>query len=113
MNDMVPRKEMVKYGMQAGGGIVGGIVLLALNGLSSVPAVIVGAVVAVVGLVISSDKKDRLPGRIVTTAGVVTAATAIPFVRGIAGFLLKVSGIGLLIMGGINLWKFIKGYKKL
>ncbi len=113
MNDMVPRKDMVKYGMQAAGGVVGGIALLVLNGLSAVPSLIVGGAVAVLGLIIGSDKKDKLAGTIVTVAGLITAATAIPLLGGIAGFLMKVSGIGLLIMGGLNLWKFIKGYKKI
>jgi hypothetical protein len=112
MSDLVPRKTLVKQGGQAIGGVVGGIALLALNGLGAVPALIIGGVVAVIGLAISGSKDDRTAGYITAGAGALTALTAIPLIGGIAGTLMTISGIGLLIMGGINLFKFIKGYRK-
>lgn len=114
MNDIVPRKTLVKYGSQGLGGVVGGAVLLALNSLGGLPALIVGGIVALIGLGISSSKDDRTAGLITTVAGALTAITAIPisFISGIAGTLLAISGVGLLIMGGINLFKFIRGYRK-
>lgn len=114
MGDIVPRKSLVKYGSQGVGGIIGGIVLLALNGMGGIGSLIVGGMLAVVGLVVSRSDDDKTTGQIATVAGLITAATAIPvsFISGIAGFLLGVSGVGLLIAGGINLVKFLRGYKK-
>lgn len=112
MSDLVPRKTLVKQGGQAIGGVAGGIVLLALTGIHGIPALVVGGVIAVIGLAISGSKSDRTAGVITTAAGVLTAVAAVPFIGGIAGTLLSISGIGLLVMGGINLFKFIKGYRK-
>lgn len=112
MSDLVPRKTLVKQGGQAIGGVVGGVALLALTGLSPVPALIVGGVVTAVGLAISSSRSDRTPGLITAGAGALTALSAVPFIGGLAGTLMTISGVGLLVMGGINLFKFIKGYRK-
>lgn len=109
MSDLVPRKTLVKQGGQAIGGVAGGIVLLALAGLHGIPGLIVGGVVAAIGLVISGSKSDRTAGLITIGAGVLTAIGAF---TGVGHGLMVVSGIGLLIMGGINLFKFIKGYRK-
>ncbi len=46
-----------------------------------------------------------------TAAGVLTCVTAIPIIGGLAGFLLTAAGAGLVIMGGLNIFKFIKGNK--
>lgn len=112
MSDMVPRKTLVKHGSHGLGGLIGGGVLLALNGLGPVGSLIVGGIVAAVGLGVSTSKEDRTAGLVVLGAGAVTAATAIGFLKPVAGPLLIVSGIGLLISGGINLFKFIRGYRK-
>jgi hypothetical protein len=112
MSDLVPRKTLVKQGGQAIGGVVGGIALLILTGIHGIPALIVGGIIAAIGLSISGSRDDRTAGLITTAAGVLTAVAAVPFLGGIAGTLLSISGIGLLIMGGINLFKFIRGYRK-
>lgn len=111
MNDIVPRKRLVKYGMQGAGGAVGGIALLALSGMGALPSVIVGGLIGLVGLGISTSKDDRTAGLMMAGAGAVTALTAVPVLGGIAGTLLTISGIGLLVVGGLNLFKFIKGYR--
>ena len=112
MGDLVPRKTLVKYGSQGVGGIIGGGVVLALTSLNPVWSLIVGGIVAVVGLGISRSKDDRTAGLVATVAGALTAITAIPAIGGIAGTLLTISGIGSLIAGGLNLFKFIRGYRK-
>jgi len=112
MSDLVPRKTMVKQGGYAIGGLGGGIALLALHAIGGVPALIVGGIVALIGLAISSSKDDRTAGIVTAAAGALTAAAAIPVIGGIAGALLTISGIGLLVMGGINLYKFVKNYRK-
>ena len=114
MGDLVPRKTLVKQGGYAIGGVGGGIAALianaALNG-HFLPSLIVGGIVGLVGLAVGSSKDDRTAGIVTTVAGVVMIAGGIPFLHGIAGFLLGVSGVGLLIVGGINLFKFIKNYR--
>jgi len=116
MGDLVPRKTMVKQGGYAFGGLAGGIALFALHAIAGpahfLTSLIIGGAVALVGLAIGSSRDDRTAGTIVTAAGIVTAATAIPLIGGLAGALLTISGVGLLIVGGINLWKFVKNYRK-
>jgi hypothetical protein len=112
MSDLVPRKTLVKQGGQAIGGVVGGIAVLALTGLHAIPALIVGGAVALIGLAISGSKDDRTAGLITVGAGALTALTAVPLIGGLAGTLMTISGIGLLVMGGINLFKFVKNYRK-
>ena len=111
MGDIVPRKTLVKYGSQGVAGLAGGAALLALNGLGPVGSLIVGGIVAIVGLALSRSKEDKTAGYIALGAGALTAVTAIGFLRGIAGTLLGISGIGLLVMGGINVFRFIRGYR--
>lgn len=110
MGDLVPRKTLVKQGGLALGGLAGGLALFLLPG--GIPGLIVGGVIALVGLAISSSRDDRTAGAITTAAGVLAAARIIPVIGGLAGALLTISGIGLLVMGGLNLYKFIKNYRK-
>ena len=111
MGDIVPRKTLVSQGSKAIGGIGGGIVLLALNGIGGVPALIVGGIIALIGAGISSSKEDRITGFIVIGAGVLTALGVIPFLKGISNILLSISGIGLLVTGGLNLFRFLRGMR--
>ncbi len=110
--DIVPRKAMVKYGSRGFGGVAGGLALFFLNGMGFIPSLIVGGILTVVGLVLSGDKDDKTAGMLTTAAGVLTCVTAIPLIGGLAGFLLAAAGTGLVIMGGLNIFKFFKGYKK-
>ena len=86
--------------------------VLALTALGWPASLIVGGVLALVGVGISRSKEDKNAGLVLAGAGALTAISAIPAIGGLAGGLLAVSGIGLLIMGGWNLFKFIKGYRK-
>ncbi len=113
MGDMVPRKQLVSQGSRGIAGVVGGAVILALNAITGfVPSLIVGGIIGVVGLGMAKSKDDRKAGLVVAGVGALTAITAIPALGGLAGWLLGVSGIGLLIMGGLNLFRFVRGYRK-
>ena len=112
MGDIVPRKTLVKYGSQGVAGLVGGTVLLVLNGLGPVGSLVIGGIVAAVGLVLSRSPEDKTVGFVALGAGAITAVTAIKFLGGIAGTLLRVSGLGLLVLGGFNVFRFIRGYRK-
>lgn len=111
MGDIVPRSTLVRHGTSALGGVVGGIVLLVLQGLGWIPSLIIGGVIVFIGIGITMSREDRIPGLIAIGAGILTALGAIPFIGGIAGFLLKIAGVGLLIMGGIKLFQFFKGLR--
>ena len=113
MGDIVPRKQLVSHGSKGIGGIVGGTVLLILNALGGgIPGLIIGGIIGVTGLAMSRSKEDKKAGLVVAAAGALTAITVIPGLSGIAGGLLVASGIGLLLLGGWNLFKFIRGYRK-
>ena len=110
MGDLVPRKDMVKQAMMGIGGIGGGIAILALGGLSFIPALIIGGIIAVIGLAISAKPKDRTAGLITLGAGALLAISKIPIpiLGGIASLGIWIAGIGLLVVGGLSLYKFIK-----
>ena len=108
MGELVPRKEMVKQAMMGIGGIAGGITIFLLGGLGWIPGMIVGGIIAVIGLAISTKQKDRTAGLMTLGAGALLAISKIPGIGPLAGFILGVAGVGLLIVGGISLYKFIK-----
>ena len=112
MGDLVPKKDLVKSGSKGIGGIVGGAAILFLTALGPIASLIVGVVVGVTGLGMSRSKEEKGTGMLIAAAGALTAITAIPAIGGVAAWLLGVSGIGLLLMGGWNLIKFIRGYRK-
>jgi len=110
MGELVPRKDMVKQALMGIGGIGGGIAIWALSGLPMLAGIIVGGIIGVIGLALSSSSKDRTAGLITLGAGALLAISKIPipFLHGISGFILGVAGLGLLVVGGISLFKFIK-----
>jgi hypothetical protein len=118
MNYVVPRKTLVKYGTKAVGGVTGGVVLLILRGIAtsgsgaiSWAGLITGGILALVGYGLSRSKDDRTLGYTAVGAGALTAVAALPIIGGLAGALMWISGIGLIVVGGINLFKFLKGKK--
>jgi len=112
MGDLVPKKQLVSYGSKGVGGVIGGAAILALGALGAIPSLIVGGIIGLVGLGVSRSADDRKAGLVMAAAGAAVAITAIPGIGPLAGWLLGVSGIGLLALGGWNLFKFIRGYKK-
>jgi len=111
MDEIVPRKTLVKQFSKGAGGVGGGIALWVLSGLGGLGSLIVGGLIAVVGLAISTSEDDRTAGLITTGAGALTMVTAVPFLGGLAGALMSISGIALLIGGGYNLFQFFRGMK--
>jgi hypothetical protein len=118
MGDLVPRKELVRQGTQGIGGVGGGIALFILRRVAglgaglSVPGLIIGGIIAAVGLAVSTSKEDRTAGLVVTGAGILTAVASLPVVSGLASTLMLLSGLGLLVGGGLSLFKFIRNLKK-
>ncbi len=111
MGDIIPRQHVIKYGSKAVGGIVGGIIIITLKTLPFIPALIVGGIVALIGFSLSRSREDTLASYLIGAAGILIALGGIPIIGGIAGFLLTVSGIGLIVAGGINLFRFFKSLR--
>ena len=115
MGELVERKQIVKNGTHGLAGIGGGIALLILNAVSagafSIGGLIIGSLLTLFGLNLSRSPKDKFTGLVGTAAGIVTivASLPIPILTGLSQFLLWGGGIGLLIFGGINLYKMFKG----
>ncbi len=110
MDDIVPREKLVKDGLKGFLATGGGIGLLILKGISSVPlfGAIVGGILAVIGMGFGISKEDKPAGVIALTTGVLTIiASFLPGVR----WLMSVAGWGLLIGGAVSLYKFFKKLK--
>jgi hypothetical protein len=92
---------------------VGGAGLMIVSGLVASPIVagIIGGVLAIAGLtgVFSKKKTDRSTGGIVLAVGGIALASA--FLHGPLSGLLGLGGLALLIYGGVNIFKFIKGLR--
>jgi len=113
MGDLVPRKELVKQGMMGIGGIVGGAILLILSSVSGPVGWIVGGLLTLIGLGVSTSRDDRPAGVVMLGAGVLTlVSTLIPGLGYAASLLMSLGGIGLIVAGGVSLIKFIINLKK-
>jgi hypothetical protein len=119
MNDLVPRDQLVREGSRGIGGLIGGTGLLVLHGIASIgagfslPGLIVGGLVTVTGLGLTQGTKaDKTGGLVVAGAGALTALASLPIVGGLASGLMWVAGFGLLGVGGVNLFRFIRGMRK-
>ncbi len=118
MREIVPRETLVRQGMRGFGGVGGGVGLLILQSLArigsglSLPGLIVGAGLTVLGLgVAAKDPTDRDAGLVTAAAGIMTGVASLPIVGGLASGLMWISGVGLLAIGGYNLYRFFKGIK--
>ena len=119
MGEIVPRNQLVKQGVQGIAGVGGGIGLLILRAIAaigegaiSLPGLIVGGVVAVAGFVIMSSPEDRRAGIITIGAGALTLAASLPIVGGVANAFMWIGGFGLIIAGGISLFRFIRNLRR-
>ena len=108
--EIVPTSTLVRQGSAGIGGLVGGAALLILGSLGGPWAFIVGGIVTAAGAVVgASSREDRLAGGIIAGAGVLTILSGVGL--GIGGALLTLGGIGLLAVGGIGLFKFLRGLR--
>jgi hypothetical protein len=108
--EIVPTRTLVKQGTTGVGGLAGGAVLLILKALGGPVAWIIGGILTLGGLAVSAaSKEDRLAGGVVAAAGVLTILSGLGL--GIGGALLTLGGISLLAVGGIGLYKFIRGLR--
>lgn len=114
MDDLVPRRELTRQAMSGAAGVGGGIALLILRAVAAagfLPGAIVGGIISVAGLVIASSREDRTAGWVTVGAGLATVVGSIPGIGGAVRWLLPVAGIGLLIMGAVQLVRFLRNLK--
>ncbi len=112
MGDLVPRKTLVNQFLVAAGGIAGGIVTLAVAGAGFIPGLIIGGIIGVIGLAVTSSEENRVAGLVALGAGALVVLSKIPLLSMLAAPLLVIGGLGLLALGGFSLFKFIKNMAK-
>ncbi len=118
MNELVPREKLERQGMTGIFSSASGLGLLLLRGLTqfgaglSLPGLIVGGVLTVAGLGLSSGQKaDRIGGMVIAGGGLLTAVASLPLVGGLASGLMWLGGLGLLGTGVVNIFRFVRGLK--
>ncbi|MCL2179939.1 MAG: hypothetical protein FWB83_02330 [Treponema sp.] len=117
-DDVPTTTSLSKLGVSAVGYSAAGIFLIVLNAVASlsVPGLIVGGIVLLLGLgsLASKDPADKKAGVIITSAGTLTILSkiGIPFITPVSGALLGIGAIGLLGMGIWNGIKFLIGLRK-
>jgi hypothetical protein len=118
MGDIVPRNQLVKQGFKGFAGVGGGVALLVLRAITgiggafSLPGLIVGGIVSVVGAIIATSPEDRRAGYVALGAGILTMVASLPILGGLAGGLMWIGGIGLILAGGWSLFKFWRNLRK-
>ncbi len=111
MSDLVPRSQLTGQGLKGTAAVIGGGALLVLSALSAhwLLGLIVGGVAAVAGLALAGSRSERKAGIVGLIAGGATVlASLIPGLR----WLLWVPGLGLLVAGGLSLFRFGKNLRK-
>jgi hypothetical protein len=111
MSDLMKKETRGKLAIGASG-ISGGIGILLLTGYVAghfIPALVIGALVLWGSWRLFQKPNSALVGMVGLAAGVLVAASGIPIVGHLASLLLGISGIGLLIGGGLTVWQVMKG----
>jgi hypothetical protein len=108
MSDIVPRNVLTKQGVQGVGAVAGGVVLIALAG-GGLFGIVVGAVLALGGLALSSSKSDRTAGIVTAVVGAATLLTGI--FGGPLAWLMRAAGFVFLGGGIYLLVKFFRGLR--
>ena len=112
MSDLMKRENRGKVVLGAGG-VLGGIGVLTLASLAHAPLVALGlgAVIRYGGWRLFQKPNSFLMGVVGMAAGILTAASAVPLVGGLAQLLLNLSGIALLGGGIWTIFRVIRNRK--
>jgi len=112
MGEIVSRNELSNQLMKGVGGIGAGIALFLLLPVVGGPVGFIAAgVLLLAGLILSASKTQRKAGAVSLGAGIITGAVAILQNTPIIKHLFWLAPIGLIIAGGISLFKFFKNMK--
>jgi hypothetical protein len=107
--EIVPREKVTKHGLQGVVSVAGGIGSIILAAVTAHPVlgVIVGAVIGLAGVALSSAKHDRALGVVTTVVGVAAVFASLFH----AGGVLVAGGVVLLGIGAYSLFRFFRGLK--
>jgi hypothetical protein len=112
MSDIVPRSKVSKQGVQGVVSLAGGIGAFVLAAISNgFLGIIIGGVVTVAGLLLSSSKHERGVGVVITVVGAVTVAASFGIFGWLVHGLMYGAGAILVGLGGWSLFKFFRGLK--
>jgi hypothetical protein len=108
-SEIVPREKVTKSGLQGVVSTAGGIVSIILAAVTAHPlfGIVVGGIIGLAGLALSSSKHDRTLGVATTVVGGVALVASIFHLGG----LLVAGGVVLLGIGAWSLYKFFRGLK--
>jgi len=115
--EIVPREKVSKQGVQGdvttAGGIVTFIVAAITTGVGGIHwlGAILGVVVGVAGLALSSSRHDRTLGVVTTVVGAGMAVASFGLLRGLIHGVLIGGGIVLVGIGVYSLYRFFRGLK--
>ncbi len=110
-NSPVARNTLARQGVQGVVSAAGGIVMLAASrgGLLSI---VLGALVTIGGLVLTSSRSDRNAGLVAVAAGVMTLAGGIFSKLSWLLWPMLAAGVALIGLGGYWIWKFVATLSK-
>lgn len=112
-NYPVERSEVSRQGVRGVLYTGGGLGLMLFNSLLGIPVLghILGGALVILGILglFGRKKNDKLTGTILLAAGGLGLASFL--FKGLTSTLLGIGGVGLLIVGVISLFKFVKGIK--
>jgi hypothetical protein len=113
MNEPVSTGTVAKRGVFMVAGIAGSVVLTVLGALPSVFGIAAGLLVLILGIGAFASKEpgDRIPGLACTASGILAILARLPFLGGIAKWLLGVGAFALLVLGIWNGITFFLGLK--
>jgi hypothetical protein len=113
MDDLVDTNTLRNRGTKGVMSAIGGVGLLGVNALLSIPIVgwVVGGALVVLGIsgVAGKSKTDRTAGGIMMAAG--AAGLAAILLPKLTHGLLWTGGMALLVYGGYNIFKFVRGLR--
>lgn len=108
------RRSMVRNATQGGFALAGGIALLVFKGIISIPFVgpVIGAAMLVGGLLTRprgmARSSDRFLSLGLVVMGGLAVATVIPVLGGLASWLMGAAGFGLVILGAVRLFQYLR-----
>jgi len=112
MSDLMKKENRGKIALGTGG-IAGGIGVLVVKGIASsffwpVGPLVVGGLILWGSWRLFQKPNSALVGMVGLAAGLLVAATALPVIGPLAGFLLTLSGIGLIAGGAWAIYQTVK-----
>jgi hypothetical protein len=112
MGEIVSRNELSNQFLKGVGGVGAGVALLILLPIVGGPVGYIGAgILLLAGLVLSASKTQRKAGAVSLIAGIATGIVALLSTTPIIKDLFWLAPIGLIIAGGISLYRFFKNMK--